>query len=236
MIDVLKRRKEIEDYLTALQVTRVEEDAPVKVSDDPVKPLAPPPVAPAPVTSPAQPKPTPEPASPVQPPVTTPVQPQPTPQPTSPPVTKPVQAPPPVKDSVKKTPPIFVYNAFKLTLDEPFYLVMLLDKVDPVYIREARTALQRYHRDIGNGQTIEINKDLLDVNQELLVYVQFNNADEAFQYYEKVKKAAPVEISWLPPTKYTFFIITEANLQLLKTNKDLAGYKKLLNMQYPGKF
>jgi tetratricopeptide (TPR) repeat protein len=219
MIDVLKRRKEIEDYLTALQVTRVAEDAPMKVTDDPVKPAPKPPVAQPPVTPP--------------PPPTT----QPTQQPTQPPVVPPpVLAPPPAKDTVKKAPPALVYNSFRMTLDQPHYVVMLLDKVDPVYIREARTALLRYHRDIGNGLPIEINKDLLDVNQEMLVYVQFNNAEEALQYYEKVKKAAPVEISWLPPAKYSFFIITEPNLQLLKTNKDLTGYKKLLNMQYPGKF
>ena len=53
---------------------------------------------------------------------------------------------------------------------------------------------------------------------------------------DKLKKAAPSEISWLQPSKYSFFVISEDNLQLLKSTKDLDGYKILLNKVYPGKF
>lgn len=216
MIDVLKRRGEIEAYLTALQVTRVAEDVPTKFVDEPVKP------APQPTQGqPVQPQPAqPQPAQPQ------PAQPQPTqPQPTQP-VTTPVTPP----------APVLTYKTFKLDLALPHYVVMLMDKVDPVYVNEAKNALMRFHREIGNGQAIEINKDTLSTTQNLLVYVQFANSDEALQYYEKVKRAAPVELSWLPANKYSFFIISEPNLQLLKTNKDISGYTKLLNMQYPGKF
>lgn len=217
MIDVLKRRSEIEAYLTSLQITRAADDPIGTMPDDPVKP-APQPVQPKPVV--AQPQSvTPPPA---QPPVTNPVTPPPTPAP----------AP---KDSVKKAPPL-EYKSFKIMVDSPHYVVMLLDKVDPVYIREARNAMLRFHREIGNGLPVEINKDTLTADQTLLVYVQFANGEEALRYYEKVKRAAPVEVSWLPAAKYSFFIISEPNLQLLKTNKDLIGYRKLLNMQYPGKF
>ena len=62
------------------------------------------------------------------------------------------------------------------------------------------------------------------------------NAEEAVLYYDKIKKAAPAEISWLQPSKYSFLVISEENLQLLKTNKDIEVYKVLLNNQYPGKF
>jgi tetratricopeptide (TPR) repeat protein len=219
MIDVLKRRAEIEAYLTTLQVTRAKEDEPTRFVDEPVKP--------APKPQPVQPQ-------PVQPPPAKdtvqkaqPVQPQPQPQPVT---------PPPAKDTVQKAAPVLVYKSFKMELGMPHYVVMLLDKVDPVYVNEARNALLRYHREIGAGQPVEINKDTLDANQQLLVYVEFADAAAALQYFDKVKKAAPVEISWLPPGKYSFFIISAPNLQLLKTNKDLVGYKKLLGMQYPGKF
>ncbi len=37
MIDVLKRRKQIEGYLTNLDVTRVEGDAPIVINDSPVQ-------------------------------------------------------------------------------------------------------------------------------------------------------------------------------------------------------
>ena len=53
---------------------------------------------------------------------------------------------------------------------------------------------------------------------------------------DKIKKAAPTQISWLAASKYMFILINEDNFNKLKSNKDLETYKKLLNNQYPGKF
>jgi hypothetical protein len=232
MIDVLKRRSEIEAYLTALQVTRAADDAPIKVADDPVKVVPPPvqPTVPQPTTT------TPPPDPQLNAPVNNQAAPTQAPSKSDPGI-KPLVTATGIKiDTSKKLLPALVYKSFTMALNDPHYMVMLLDKLDPVYVNEARNALNRYHREIGNGQPIEIKKDTLSANQNLLVFVQFANAEEAFDYYEKVKRAAPVEVSWLPANKYSFFIITEPNLQLLKTNKDMIGYTKLLNMQYPGKF
>jgi ubiquinone biosynthesis monooxygenase Coq7 len=55
-------------------------------------------------------------------------------------------------------------------------------------------------------------------------------------YLDKIKKAAPTEISWLAASKYSFIVIHEENLVKLKSKKDVETYKKLLNNQYPGKF
>lgn len=55
-------------------------------------------------------------------------------------------------------------------------------------------------------------------------------------YFDKIKKAAPGEVSWLQASKYSFLVIADDNLQLLKTNKEINTYKALLNNQYPGKF
>ena len=54
--------------------------------------------------------------------------------------------------------------------------------------------------------------------------------------FDKIKKAAAREVSWLPAAKYSFAIITNENLEVLKINKDITGYKALLNKQYPGRF
>jgi hypothetical protein len=64
----------------------------------------------------------------------------------------------------------------------------------------------------------------------------FTDAALAIGYMDKLKKATPREMSWLPAAKYSFFIISENNLQLLKTNKDLEGYRKLLNESLGNKF
>jgi tetratricopeptide (TPR) repeat protein len=187
MIDVLKRRGEIEKYLTSLEVTRAEDDKPVKV-DEKQKAV------------------------------------------TNPPVT-------PVKiDTVKKAPPPLSSGPFVMSVTSPHSVLMVLNKVDPVYVTEARNAFNRYNRENYYGQTIDINKDVLDADNNLLVISSFPDAAAALQYYDKIKRSAASEISWLPANKYSFLIITDENLQLLKTNKNISGYKALLNTQFPNRF
>jgi len=186
MIDVLRRRAEIEKYLTELQVTRAKENQ-LKVPD--------------------------------------------TPKPAKPPVTPPV-----IKDTVAKAPAALTSGPFVMAVNAPHHVIMILNKVDQVYTNEARNALIRYNKEIFYGQTININKDVLDAENNLLVITTFADAAAAMVYYNKIKKDAASEISWLPANKYSFLIITEANLQLLKTNKNLSGYKALLNTQFPNRF
>jgi tetratricopeptide (TPR) repeat protein len=204
LMDVLKRRKEIEDYLTKLQVTRAKEDDPIKVDDSNVIPVT----------------------RPVQGPVVIKAK-------DSNAVVTPVQ--PVVKDSVKKAPPL-VSGPFRLDVAAPHYVLMVLDKVDPVYVNEAKNAFVRYSRESYSAEPLQVNKDTLDKDRNLLVFVQFATADAALQYCEKLRRAAPSEISWLPAAKYSFIIISDDNLQRLKGNKDIVNYRKLLNTQYPGKF
>jgi tetratricopeptide (TPR) repeat protein len=187
MIDVLKRRAEIEAYLTSLQVTRQTEDQ-LTVQDD-------------------------KPAVPKQPAVI-----------------------PVVKDSTKKESPNLTSGAFTLAPASPHYVLMILEKVDGMYVTESKNALDRYDRENYYGQTINIAKDVMDADRSLLVISSFADATAALQYYDKIKKDARSEISWLPANKYSFLIITEQNLQLLKANKNITGYKTLLNTLYPNRF
>jgi outer membrane protein assembly factor BamD (BamD/ComL family) len=201
LIDVLGRRKEIETYLTNLQVTRAEDDQLIVVDDKPV-------IAPQKVT-----------ANTVVP--------------------KPIEVtvvPRMVKDSSVALPSIYKNGAFALELDKPHYVVMILDKVDGVYINEAKNAFNRFNSESYYTQSLKITRDAIDADKVLLLFSPFENADAAIKYYDKIKKAAPSEISWLPPNKYSFLIISDSNLQLLKTNKDLTGYKQLLNTNFNNKF
>lgn len=187
MIDVLRRRSEIEKYLTNLEVTRPSENV-IKVVEPPkpaVKPVAPPVVA---------------------------------------------------KDTIAKAPPPLSNGSFVMAVNSAHHVLMVLEKVDPVYITEARNALLRYNRENYYGQPININADTLDTDRRLLVITSFADAATALSYYDKIKRNAAVEISWLPANKYSFLIITDENLQLLKTNKNMAGYKALLNTQFPNRF
>ena len=186
MIDVLKRRAEIEKYLTDLEITRADETQ---------------------LKAPEMPK----------------------------PVNKPV-APPVLKDTVAKVAPPLTSGPFVMAVNAPHHVLMILDKVDQVYVTEARNALIRYSKENFYGQPININKDTLDAQRSLLVITSFADAAAALIYYSKIKKDAASEISWLPANKYSFLIITEENLLLLKANKNLIGYKGLLNTQFTNKF
>jgi tetratricopeptide (TPR) repeat protein len=115
-------------------------------------------------------------------------------------------------------------------------VVMVLTKVDPVYSSEARNAFNRFNSQSYATNQIQITKDTLDSERTLLVFSQFQDATEALKYLDKLKQAAPTQISWLPAQKYTFYIISDSNLQLLKENKNLQGYIDLLKNKYPAKF
>ncbi|MGG9964440.1 tetratricopeptide repeat protein [Ferruginibacter sp. SUN106] len=201
MIDVLKRRKEIETYLTNLQVTRAEDDQILIPTDTKpvVKQQAP--AVKAPVL-----------------------------------VQKPTVSAPVIKDTVVKAPPLLTNGSFVIKPDAPHTVVMILDKVDGVYVNEARNAFVRYNKENYYGQVIDITKDAIDADRNILVISSFADGAAALQYYDKIKRDAAREVSWLPANKYSFIIITSENLQVLKTNKDINGYKALLNKQYPGKF
>ena len=198
LINVLGRRKEIEKYLTDLQITRVEDEQ-VIVADDA-----------SPVSKVTK-------ATPV---VKT----------TAPAVTQRV-----ISDSIK-VPAAYINKAFTLNPSSPHYVVMILDKVDGVYINEAKNAFTRFNKESSATSGVVISKDTIDASRAILLFAPFENATEALKYFDRIKKAAPNEVSWLQASKYSFIIISESNLQVLKTNKDIISYKQLINTNFGNRF
>ncbi|WP_205510793.1 tetratricopeptide repeat protein [Longitalea arenae] len=271
LIDVLSRRKQIEDYLTNLQIERPVEDS-TGIVDEPVAaapnaPVIRPPVVvqqtpatqqPAVVQPPVVAKTEPQ-QQPVtkneqqpakepkaqQPPATVPVTPQQQPaivktekavSPAKPPAT---QLPPPAvkKDSVKAKveapkPLVLTNNAAV-----PHYVGIVLDKVDPVYVNEARNAFNRYNREQYAAKGFSVNNQTISDDIKLVMIGVFPNADEAIAYIDKTRKLAVTEIvPWLPAAKYSFVIVNDNNLQVLMNTKDVNALKKFLSDYYPGKF
>ena len=140
-----------------------------------------------------------------------------------------------MSDSIK-TPAVFINKSFTLQPDQPHYVVMILDKVDGVYVNEAKNAFTRFNKGSMATLNVAITKDAIDAERSLIVFKPFDNADGALKYFDRIKKAAPAEVSWLQPAKYSFIIISENNLQILKTNKDISSYKQLLNANFGNRF
>jgi hypothetical protein len=135
----------------------------------------------------------------------------------------------PVKQPVA-TP--FVYNAAT-----QHYVVLVLNKVDPVFMNEAKNAFFRYNRETYYSKQYAIELVEIDADNRFMLISPFANAQEALDYVDKAKpKTATDIIPWLKGGKYHYSIITDSNLQLLRENKNIEGYKTFLNQHIPGKF
>lgn len=135
------------------------------------------------------------------------------------------------KDSLISTSNVYSFNA-----SEPQNVVMILDKVDAVYSSEARNAFNRYNKEKFSNFNISIVKNEINKEKSILIFSPFANADAALSYWVKIKSAAANEVSWLPANKYSFIIISDANIQVLKNTQNLKAYIDLLKTTYPGKF
>ena len=137
-----------------------------------------------------------------------------------------------VKNNVKNSNSLYSEDP-----DDAHYIVFVLNKVDPVYVNEARNAFNRYHRERYYGQTIDVSAVSLNDDIKLVVMKGFENAGAALDYIGKARKLTQSEIiPWLTPQKYSFLMITATNLETLQRTKDINAYKAFLQPIYPGQF
>lgn len=199
MLDVLSRRKQIEEELRNLQINRPQEDTTVS------KPTI--------VNAP--------------PPRTDTMK-----------VNQPLITPKPViKDTTLTTAPKTISSPYTFSADAAHYVLLILNKVDPVFSNEAKNAFFRYNRETFYNKIMTAELIELDADNRLLLISPFKNAQEAVDYVERTRpKTASEIIPWLKGGKYNFSIISEKNLDLLKANKDIENYKTFLNEKLPGKF
>ncbi len=128
-------------------------------------------------------------------------------------------------------------SVFTLTPDKPHSVIMILDKVDPVYVSEAGNAFNRYNTETYYSLGLTTQNASLNDSLKVLVISNFGNSDAALDYLRNVKPMAPRSIiPWMPAGKYSFLIISAGNLELLLNNKDVNAYRKFLSAAYPDKF
>ena len=128
-------------------------------------------------------------------------------------------------------------SPFTWSPGSPQSIVLVMTKVDPVYVTESKNAFDRYNRENFYGKNYEIIKESLSDTTKMMIIHGFENAPAALTYLDKAENAAPREIiPWLPANKYFFVIIDDQNLEILKANKNMDLYKKFLNIYSPDKF
>ena len=112
-----------------------------------------------------------------------------------------------------------------------------MDKVDGVYQSEAKNAFNRYNKEKFYTQQIDISASKIDDRYSIVLEGPFANAAAAIEYIDKVRPIAKSRIlPWLSVEKYSFIVISQSNLEILKTTKDMDAYKQLLQTAVPGKF
>jgi len=209
MLDVLNRRAQIEEELRNLVITPEDNDTTTRYRPEPInnnQQITPPIAKKDTVVA----KPT---------------------------VTQPVVVVPPKVDTVVSKPVQAPANSYAFEAETPHYVVLALNKVDPVFVNEARNAFARYNRDTYYNKQMQAELVEIDAENRFLLISPFKNAQEATDYVEKTRPRTASEIvPWLKGGKYTFTIITERNLELLKTSKDIEKYNQFLNQHLPGKF
>jgi tetratricopeptide (TPR) repeat protein len=235
MVDVIARRKEIEEYLTNLKIERPAEDSTEIVIAN-LRPIGPPNVLKQDSATVGTVKPVQNllpdsvinrSTQPVNQPATnTTADQNKTPQQPPPPIVTQGQFNKPVagRDSTVAAalPKYYVFDTAATHL-----VVLVLDKVDQVYVTEARNAFNRYNRE--NNKVMNVSNVVLNDDTRLMLIDGFPNAAAALSYLDKAKTAAPRDvIPWLPANKYSFIIISHNNLPVLTNSKDLAPYRTFL--------
>jgi outer membrane protein assembly factor BamD (BamD/ComL family) len=126
---------------------------------------------------------------------------------------------------------------YAFTPETPHYVLIVMNKVDRIFVNEAKNAFARHNRDTYYNK--QMTAELVDIDDDnrLLLISPFKNAQDAIAYIEQTRPITATQIvPWLKGGKYTFSIITEANLDVLKSSKDVDKYKQFLDKNLPGKF
>ena len=203
MIDVLKRRKEIEEYLTKLEIEREEEPVTKRVD----------------LTDEG----------------TTTVEPKKKKKDNDETKVSPDKGNDKVTtttDSVKVSK-----NAFTYVPTEPQYIMLVFNKVDNIFVKESKDAFAQFHRQKFYNKKIDIIQHQLDEDNVILLFGIFDNTQKALEYYNITKPQATSRIiSWIPPNKYRFSIISATNFSILKENKKLEEYIDFIKQIIPDKF
>jgi outer membrane protein assembly factor BamD (BamD/ComL family) len=206
MIDVLSRRQQIENELAGLNIVRPKEEKIITTDTVVVKTDT---VTTRPLVKTESVK-----IQPLQPAVT--------------------NVPLAKTDSITSKPPA---SAFTFNAGEKHYAMLLLNRVDLVWVNETKNAFSIYNR--GKFYNKQFEYTVTEINPEyraLLIGV-FDNAQQAVDYINTVKQPATTTIiPWLNSARYSYSIITAANLDILKSLKDVNLYRQFVEKNLPGKF
>ena len=129
-----------------------------------------------------------------------------------------------------------VEMAYLFNANEPYVVLMYFDKVDPIYISESKVALQRYNNSAHSGENIQIQVYETQEEFNWMEVGPYPVMASALSYFDELKANSRQIVPWLPAEKYNFIIISEHNLDILKSRKNMEEYKLFIRQYIKDKF
>ncbi|RFS24788.1 hypothetical protein DVR12_06230 [Chitinophaga silvatica] len=142
-------------------------------------------------------------------------------------MTSPLPAPPtPIQPAKPVTP-------YKLTADNPFFVVLSFQRVSKEQMDEGLNQFARYNANKHAAEKIEVGSFVLTPNDVMLIFRMFPTEDKALAYFDEIRdEAAANIIPRIQRKEYDFFVISRDNFILLNSTKDLTGYRKFFADNY----
>ena len=128
-------------------------------------------------------------------------------------------------------------NGYVFNAADSQWVVVVLDKVDAIFASEGKNAFNRFNRETASNQNINLNAMALNTQYQFIMMGPFINAAVAMEYIGKTKPFAKSRIiPWLSAEKYSFTMISNKNLTILKETKDITAYQKFIREIFPDVF
>ncbi len=139
------------------------------------------------------------------------------------------------KELKQENKPVIISNeVYQFAPADSQYVVIILNKVDPVFAGESRNAFNSFNRERYAQLRIASSSMRLTNDVQLLLLGPFVNAATAVSYLDAAKPLSKTSIvPWLPADKYSFSIISPANLAILLNNKDINGFRAFMQKLLP---
>ena len=137
-------------------------------------------------------------------------------------------------DSILSKPSVspFVFNP-----TDKYSVMVFLTNIDMVWMNETKNAFNIYNR--GKYFNRQFDLRITDINTEYkgLQIGSFENAQAALDYMLAAKAVSTSQIiPWLKSDRYSFTIISDENLELLKSNKEVNTYRQFIEKNLPENF
>jgi hypothetical protein len=126
---------------------------------------------------------------------------------------------------------VYIYNA-----GEPHYVITIFEEIDQVYRSEAKIAFERYNNKVRGSEDISIQLYEPNEANSWLEIGPFPALASSLGYYDEVAANIKSIIPWLATEKYQLMIISERNMETLKSRKDISEYLLFIRQYIKGKF